>query len=289
MRNIGSFVGNKPAVQDYSGIPLSSTAPGVWDILDAARYREFGQWPSQPAYAPVVNSNLLAWWAADRAYDSSGNLISTDNTAVARLEGLSPNGNRATQSTSGNRPTWRNAANGVNGRPAIYFSNAALQWLTADTVVTLGGDFTIYMVCKLVNSELSAVPITAVTSGAGDFTWMGATGDFTSPSGASSVAIQDIVGQGPILGGPPPNTTPVFGIRAYQSGSTIGIRINSGTDITQAADILPFNFEGIGSINSVGYNAYGYFCEALIYNTYLGSSARSQTEAYLGAKWGVTP
>jgi hypothetical protein len=89
-------------------------------------------------------NTLFADWAAvfDPAQDTAFSdalletPVKTDSGAITNLR--TTNGLHViTQATAGRRPTWRNAANGLNGNPAIQFDGTATQFLGGTSMASL--------------------------------------------------------------------------------------------------------------------------------------------------------
>jgi len=58
-----------------------------------------------------------------QVYQATGlsNQVTADNQAVASIADLSGRGNHLSQANASNRPVWRSASNGINGRPCLQF------------------------------------------------------------------------------------------------------------------------------------------------------------------------
>jgi hypothetical protein len=120
-------------------------------------------------YTTLPVSGAALWLSAPQAsslYTDAGatNVIKAGD-AVYQWNDLSGNNRHATQTTSGNRPTWVAPASGRNGLGAIAFNGS--QWHSvASPQVNFGtGDFTIEFWIKSTNTSVLKTPLGTLSSG----------------------------------------------------------------------------------------------------------------------------
>jgi len=232
----------------------------------------------------------------DTLYDGSATpaLVTVDSGAIQTANDLSGNGLNATQTTLGNRPTYRTPVNGVNGLSAIQHSNtgwyfttasASLGEYTAFSVMTSGwttGQYRAVFGHNYSGTTGQAVMTTggdnapswygkyllATGNGYGNLASVGATGPYGTLTSMSAQLVTAVAGSAG-------STVRLNGVSVATS--------SANQAITPSSAIYYLGFSGVS-------NDYhdGKTCETIIYPRLLSGSEISQVEAYLKAKW-ATP
>lgn len=239
-----------------------------------------------PSFSPADISGMQLWLKSDAGVlDASNNVITTDNTQVKTWQDQSGNGLDAVQATSARQPVWRNAANGINGNPAVYFSSDIM--VTANLT---SGPFTIFSVHKATAHGLIYERGVSVNSNDGEYLYT---------STGTTIAVRRTDGIGRIsskeynsswgIGGNTLTTCQQFD--GTHAGHTL--RVN-GSDITlsSASSSDPGTVDGtgamyIGARNNVVAPVTGFIAEIIYYDSVLSASDVSDVETYLLDKWGT--
>lgn len=222
---------------------------------------------------------LVAWYKTE-------SIPLTDGQAVDFWADDSVNGNNLVQATSGKRPTFK--TNVLQGQNAVRFSATNDNCLINTTPTGFGSSgLTIYAVLKPINwATWGMVVVTNPTLTELRLTNTASVYGFIAAAGASSVLYNSSEGAGPwaarILRARFDNASNVLGIKvgglvpettntdAGVFGSTqicLGARDNADTTLNLDADLG----------------------EVLIYNADIAGADKTQTEAYLQARWGLAP
>jgi len=240
------------------------------------------------AFDPASVANMAFWLKSEvGVLDAAGTPITSDSTAVATWQDQSGNGNHFTNVTAVQRPLWRNAANGVNGKPSVYFNNS----LIASANVTFGS-FNIFTVIKL-SAGRTIYEQSPNNLSLGGF-WLA--GDQTATALASK------------------NPGPVFNSKNHP---TVAWGINNVTKVashlyngTNASHILnvnginanmtvnaPYGLDpgtsnvtqniNLGARSGLTFPVTGFICEIIGYNASLSDANRTGVEGYLMSKWGI--
>jgi len=99
---------------------------------------------SSAVCCPSEFCGLTLWLKSDAGVlDASDTPITADNTQVKTWQDQSGNGLDAVQANAAVQPVWRNAANGINGQPSLYFSGDIMA-----TANLTAGVYTIFAVHK---------------------------------------------------------------------------------------------------------------------------------------------
>lgn len=234
------------------------------------------------SFDPKTITGLLAWISADSGIkDSGGNLISTDNTTVYTATDQSTAGKNLTNS-GGTGPKWRNAANGVNGLPALQFDGST-QFLSFATNVTPTANFTYFMVAKPTRSGTYGFQNRAqglVNGGTGISIGMTTTNAY--------VVCRNLAG----------NILDFYADATMTNQSIVTTTVGTGggklrvNKVQIASNVSATNFglsaaatEYVG--RDPGTFFQGFICEVLIYNSILSTTDRDAVESYLSSKWGT--
>jgi hypothetical protein len=240
------------------------------------------------AFSPANISGLELWLKSDAGVlDASDNPITSDNTAVKTWQDQSGNGLHATQSNSSWQPVWRNAANGINGNPAVYFSGDIMA-----TANLTAGVYTIFAVHKATFDGLIYERSASVNSYDGEYL-------YTHTN--STIAVRRT----------PPNSNSIVLRKEYQSNWGIGntnkitchqfdgtidgmiLRVN-GSEVSLSHSYIydptttsATNPLYIGARSGRVAPVTGYIAEILYYGSVLSASDIESVENYLTNKWGT--
>lgn len=232
------------------------------------------------SFDPKSITGLLAWISADSGIkDSGGNLITVDNTTVYTATDRGTLGNNLVNS-GGTGPKWRNAANGINGVPALQFDGTS-QFLNFASNVTPTANFTYFIVGK---------PTRAGTFGYSNRiqgTTYVATG-FTIGLTTSNAYVVCRSAGGTVFD---------FNANVTMNNQTLAtctigtgggkLRINK-TEVASNASATAWGVSSPAT-EYVGRDPSTYFqgliCEVLIYNSILSADNRNLVENYLSSKW----
>ncbi len=312
-RPLGGYIGHRPVP---AAAAMNSAAGGMWTLREAQRLKQGGTWPT--TFDITTIAGLQLWLdAADPSTlfnaTSGGSAVAADG-AVARWQDKSGNARHATQSTSGNRPLRKAAAQ--NGNDCLRFDGTNDCFIVSGTQAAFkflhdGTQCTVYWVAKFGNSsdpnEQYAVLSTGGVSG-NEIGYIVAFEDRTSAStnnGFISSAIRDSSGNRAWLNRPSnvisPQTCVVYEERINATNATASLRslvtingvsvtsTNSSTSAPSSADAAYDMTIGSFTTGDVQTTPLlGDLCEIIIYNTALSDADRASTRSYLAAKWGIT-
>jgi hypothetical protein len=241
---------------------------------------------SSSAFSPSDIAGLTLWLKSDAGVlDATDTPITADNTQVKTWQDQSGNGFNAVQATSGRQPVWRNAANGINGNPAIYFSSDIMT-----TANLTAGVYTICAVHKATAHGLIYERGVSVNSNDGEYlyTSTGTTIAARRTDGIGRVSSKDYNASWGI-GGNTLTTCQQFD--GTHAGHTL--RVN-GSDITlsTAGNTNPGTVDGVGALNigarhNVVAPVTGFIAEIIYYDSVLPLSDVLKVESYLIGKWGT--
>lgn len=268
MRLNGSYIGITPA-------PSATAASGVWTLDEAARYQQAGTWPKILPKLPV--SGALAWWdfsSATGILDASGNAITVDSTAIATVKDLSGNNNDATQTTAGNRPTWRNGTNGQNGLPVASF-NGSSSWLTFSAMSLTA--FTIFVVAKN-NDTTNGSIVLGRSTGTAYYLYI-APSFYRLEFDTSATDADATRTNGTAFG--------CFTAKFSGSQSDVYNDSQSTTATKTGLSGKTLFIDRIGYYTSSQYLMDGFIGEIIIYNSALNDTDRTAVRDYLKSKWSV--
>jgi hypothetical protein len=236
-------------------------------------------------FDPKTVTGLVAWYKSDAGVlDASGNAITADNTKIKTWQDQSGNGKHLVQATVGNQPTWRNAANGINGVPAVYFTGSSTNYMVSSSFDL--SSYTVFFVQKFsIDSIFYEHGNTA--TGPGQFAYTGINQTLYVRKGGA-VNGKDLTtgwGSGNVLlqwNGRYAGTSLTHTMRKNGADQTLTVRNagDPGTATTTAALTL-------GARANLTAPATGFIAEALFYNAALSSGDIANIEAYLKKKWGT--
>lgn len=214
---------------------------------------------------PPISANLARWYSANYGITSSGGVVS-------QMDDLSGNGQHATQSTSGKRPSLITNARKTNSMLSFDGVDDAVTF----NGITLTGDFSIYWVGSIEETPGNS---------SGYFT-QNDNGGASSTNGVNNFAAGvywynnggDILANN--LGRVYQTSLDIVCIR--RTGSTITCEINDLDDSTSPANANP-------TIGCIGHAFTGYsqmkFGEMLVYTAYHGTSDKTTVVNALKSTW----
>lgn len=214
---------------------------------------------------PPISANLARWYSANYGITSSGGVVS-------QMDDLSGNGQHATQSTSGKRPSLITNARKTNSMLSFDGVDDAVTF----NGITLTGDFSIYWVGSIEETPGNS---------SGYFT-QNDNGGSSSTNGVNNFAAGvywynnggDILANN--LGRVYQTSLDIVCIR--RTGSTITCEINDLDDSTSPANANP-------TIGCIGHAFTGYsqmkFGEMLVYTAYHGTSDKTTVVNALKSTW----
>lgn len=221
--------------------------------------------------------------------------VKVNGDLVYQWNDKSGNSRHATQTTSGNRPTWVPPASGINGYGDIA-ANGTSQFFTLSNTsawnLVYTGDFTINIIHK----------VTSTSGGVllGRSNGPGATAKWSLGYGSNGVVGAGNLGfhyngggfNGFVRVAWSPSVNTVYRITATRSGNDHYFFVNGvqvgATQTTASRPGLPSNnacvFQfGNGDASYAG----GQIAEIAVYESYLSSSDQAAISSYSLAKWGV--
>jgi hypothetical protein len=236
-------------------------------------------------FDPKTVTGLVAWYKSDAGVlDASGNVITVDNTKIKTWQDQSGNGKHLVQATVGNQPAWRNAANGINGVPAVYFTGASTNYLVSSAFDL--SSFTIFMVHKISVESVIYEQGNAAT-GNGQFAYTSQNASFYVKKAAA------VNGKDSAISWGSGNVLMQWNVRYAGTSVTHTMRKN-GVDQTltvrNAGDPGTATTNGaltLGARASATAPVTGFIAEALFYNAALAAGDITNIEAYLKKKWGT--
>lgn len=288
MRLNGSFIGTTVS-------PSATAASGVWTLDEAARYQQAGTWPRNLGTLPVTGSTV--WFDASSSastLDATGNPITVDSTAIATWKDLSGNGNDATQSTSGSRPTWRSGANGQGGLPGIAFNGSQFLTIADSASLKISTGMTFFAVVKFTNWSNSSHQ-TLIEKGphASGLNYLfGKSSSNVMKFTYNDGSFRDVFESTSYSGGTVANQ---LSWRVNKSGATKNVDFRSNGSLkSTVTDANSLNYPSTSTtggrigINGSGSEAFaGSIYEMVLYPSELSDANISAVESYLKSKWGT--
>jgi hypothetical protein len=213
-------------------------------------------------FTPGNVPTLQAWYKADA-------LTLNDNDAVGTWPDSSGRGRDASQTTAGNKPTYKTGI--VNGKPVVRFDGVD-DFLTIAREITIN-DFTVFVVYRTSGND---VTVSSATLNNQFFAVDGSTNKYAFFDGANPVVHSDTLAA---------SRTSWNDACAKRSGSTVSwfeksVARNSGS----ANGTTRFGM--IGSVSNLAYTT-GDIAEILFYNSALSDTDRQNIESYLASKYGI--
>jgi len=228
-------------------------------------------------FSPTDIAGLNLWLPADQ-------IVATDGDPLDDWKDRSGNAYDYTQSTSGDRPTYK--ANIVNGNPVVRF-NGTNQYFTGPNHLTGLTAATILIVMKSDNDP----PVV----GDGGLWRLGSD---TSSGSANHVPYTDGViydGAGSntryTVGDPTPSLAAWRAYSIVTSSSEWTARLDNSTLYTTGSNTVGWRTAPLlgKTTNNLGYSGFfdGDIAELLIYDSALGSTDRASLQTYFAAKYGL--
>lgn len=239
-------------------------------------------------FYPGVLTGLATWYDASAfggVLNDSSAVITTNDTKVRTFVDRSGSGINGVQTNTAKQPTYKTAANGINGLPALYFNNSAI---TSQANLSLSL-FTIFIVFKLTGNGLIYEHGPAAYIGGGCYLH-GSTGATIDANRNSLPSEKDYSGNW-ALG----NIARYTCHRFNGTHASHVLKVNgSAASLTNFAVNDPgsstyTNVFNLGSRNNgASLMVTGLIGEVIIYNRYLSDDEVLQVEKYLQGKWAIS-
>jgi hypothetical protein len=243
----------------------------------------------------VDDANLVGWWSADKnAYSDAAGTVpavscATGASCVQATNGVytwndaSALANTVQQSTSGDRPTYRDGTTteAINFHPTLDFDGTDYIWKSNTIWPTATSAGTVFMVGK--NDTLSSSYDSAIELG-NDTLILGTLNE-------RPVTYSNVSTPNPIYGYP----MNIAGAGRLQSwdwtggtDSTLNMRTNGNNTVSTVFDATSMNTSNfhIGGGNTDLW--LGTMAEMIVYKEVLSQSNREKIESYLAIKYGIT-
>jgi len=261
--------------------PTLNAARGVWSLREHFNARLANAWPRT---FPLQLSSLVAWYDA-----SDASSITTVSGNVSQWNDKSGSGLHLTQGTAGARPPYTGTINGAN--VITYGGTSTSHRLTNSSLsVSLPTVFVVFRVRSGYTIGASNAPLVYDTFGTGSGRY--ALGLLENSSSALVFGRNNGAASETATGTVAFGATQVVSVRARNPGADLWVNGTAGTSATSATNGLSGisigNIRGNPSAVTSGYTFDGPICEVIVLSGYPGDTMRSQTERYLGGKWGVT-
>jgi hypothetical protein len=247
-----------------------------------------GNQVSSSAFSPSDIAGLQLWLKSDAGVlDATDTPITADNTQVKTWQDQSGNGLDAVQATGALQPVWRNAANGINGNPAVYFSGDIMA-----TANLTAGAYTIFAVHKATLDGLIYERSASVNSNDGEYLYTHVNSTIAvrrTPPGSNAIVVRK-------------EYIPYWGIgnvtkvTCHQFDGTVAgmiLRVN-GSEVTLNTDYIydpttvnVTNPLYIGARAGVAAPITGFIAELIYYDSALTLADVLKVESYLIDKWGT--
>jgi hypothetical protein len=251
-------------------------------------------------------SSIVAWYQGDAGTNqtSGGSAADTDGQTVGEWLDQSGNGYHLTQSTAGDRPTYRTGANGINSQPVLEFDGAGdlLENLSADADINGASGVSVFMVVRNNDATSNDNGLFDTEDGDGQDDVLGFRYDAAGANGGGS----DLAKFGITTGSGQyqyesastiqSTTAEMLGL-VWASGGTLDLFIDGTLDTPTdeapavGGTITTGNKLIVGAGPKYGSDANGWngdIAEFILYNTNLNSARRVIVENYLAEKYGLT-
>ncbi|MBU6338550.1 MAG: type II secretion system GspH family protein [Rickettsiales bacterium] len=246
---------------------------------------------SRTTSSPVASLGGLVLWYETTLEESFSTSEAKDGNTISTWYDLNPNietvKNNATQTTSGNRPTYK--TNQINGLPVVQFTSTNSNYLSFDGTNIANSAFTIFVVEQRTANRSNNYFIAGSDSSNNTNLTLGYK---TSSSMTTSLvnnyldySISSYTTPTPLIH----SFTFNFITKSYYINGTIQNSPTTGGsayNIAQATTSLTAATLGFSTLTSSYYQ--GNIGEVIIFKKYLGTDDRKAVENYLGKKWGIT-
>lgn len=237
--------------------------------------------------SPILpyTTGLSLWFKAD-------SLVLNDGDAVTTWADSSGNGYDLSQSTAGEKPTYK--TNILNGKPVVRFDGGDV--LNRNTTVLPLRTHSLFVVFRELSTVTSAGVFIMKPATAEDYNRVDAIAyDTFDNTRYLSVAASAPTGYNTTVGS---SGASPWGVYSHVLASTTGTVYQNGSagstdssfstlDVNNAGGFLVGGHYFGGAISGTN-RLNGDVAEILLYNTNLGSTERLLIERYLGAKYGIT-
>ena len=245
--------------------------------------------PYSVLFTPNRLANLVMWLDA-----ADSNSVTTVSSAVSQWTDKSGNGNNATQSTAGARPTYTTA--GLNGLNVLTF-NGSNNGHILTTTYNLANTHTIVTVCKKttqtsVSASILRPAVAATTVGSPLNTGLTGIGTFREGPASPNIDVLDMFMEStrvPVVEDSWLDNEILIASSTY-NGSVLSAWKNG--DVHSSP--LSITRTGFGTVNIGGTvddsvrRFAGTIAEVIIMSTSAATADREKIEGYLAHKWGLT-
>lgn len=241
---------------------------------------------SQVSFSPSDIAGLQLWLKSDAGVlDATDTPITVDNTQIKTWQDQSGNGLDAVQANGALQPVWRDAANGINGKPAVYFAGDIMA-----TANLTAGVYTIFAVHKATVNGLIYERGVSVNTNDGEYlyTTVGYTIAVRRTDGTAKISAWDHTPNWGVGG----NTlTTCHQFDGTHAGHTL--RVNGSTlSLTSKGALDPGTVDAtaalyIGARSGTVAPITGFIAEIVYYDSVLSLADVLKVESYLIDKWGT--
>lgn len=248
-----------------------------------------------PTDFPANISNLEVWLKSDSGvYDSSSNLITTDNTSAPAWEDKSGNNRSVVNTNATYQPALRTGANGINNLPALSFDGVNDKLVGTWSGYNTSKPYTIFHVVNYTtfgDGIIYAYSLNNTTGAEGDAV------RFLNSGGRKLLICSNaIVDTGDLSGPLPPSGTLLLTFQHSGASGAVGtftIRANGqqvyqNTSVTRSSTVVGNTF-ALGALTNSDATPTSPFagkvCEHLYFSKVLNDKEIKMVEAYLNAKW----
>lgn len=211
----------------------------------------------------------------------------SNGASVSSWPDSGPKGRNLAQGTGANQPTFVTSLAGHGGRPAVQFSSAGTQWLTATWTGSVWGTGTVFVVCTATVGTNSSPSILEIGNGTVNTGYQ-----FLYDSGSTSFRTRNSGGNPqPGAGTLPPAVYPAI-ICGVFDGTTATLEKNGFAFATSgggSSTTTSMSTIDVGRANWSGGPMTGYISEVIAYSRALTAAERMQVVEYLANKYSFTP
>lgn len=242
--------------------------------------------------SPVADIGDLALWYESTSEKSFSADEAVDGSSVSTWYDINPNietvRNNATQTTAGNRPTYK--TNKINGLPAISFTRANSNFLAFDGTSLANSNYTIFVVEQRTSNDTSNTFIggtSATTNSNLSFAYQ--TESMTIDQYNNTLTANVFL----TYSTPTPRIHTFsfnFSTKKYYVNGIEVVLTGSGTSYNIAQSLAAFPGAALGANRISGLEKYfqGDIGEVIIFKKSLNIEDRKSVEKYLGKKWSIT-
>jgi prepilin-type N-terminal cleavage/methylation domain-containing protein len=260
---------------------------GVMQSSSLIRKMKLSSVRQMTASSPVVGIRDVVLWIDSTSEQSFDTAEQADGSTISSWYDINPQSpikNNFTQSTSANKPTYKQTF--FNGLPSVYFDGSTDYMQTSTTSLSTNyfnnADFTVFVAAYFpTTTQSTSVLFQLVQSGGSrnlgfEFNSTNLLRmDSANASSTGSTALT--FDQGVIISGYRDQSNAILYVNGAQYASA-----TSGS-----SDILSGKFAIGAYVDSLDHFTKAYIGEIIVYGHALTTEERKAVETYLGKKWGV--